>query len=263
MKMTDKMSKGIKMKKEALILALLLPVLPLTAQPQRLTLDDCREMALKADKDLQQARTRIEMAGYDRKIALANYFPTVSATGAYLYNNRDIALVDEFQSSMLQSAGSIMQGVMEGAAASMEEQLSGAMSQAMTGTMTQLMTAIQTNPALAQEYMSSPMWQTVLGMLQKMDPSSLVQLQLPDISEPVNAIGADIDKALHPDLHNIWMGAVTVQQPVFVGGKILYSNKMAAWGAGRPGRGAGLLADCLHRRKETPLGILCGPSPHA
>ena len=230
MKMTDKMSKGIKMKKEALILALLLPVLPLTAQPQRLTLDDCREMALQAAKELQQARTRIEMAGYDRKIALANYFPTVSATGAYLYNNRDIALVDEFQSSMLQSAGSIMQGVMEGAAASMEEQISGAMSQAMTGTMTQLMTAIQTNPALAQEYMSSPMWQTVLGMLQKMDPSSLVQLQLPDISEPVNAIGADIDKALHPDLHNVWMGVVTVQQPVFVGGKILYSNKMAALG---------------------------------
>ena len=230
MKMTVIMSKGTKMKKEALILALLLPVLPLTAQPQRLTLDDCREMALKADKDLQQARTRIEMAGYDRKIALANYFPTVSAKGAYLYNNRDIALVDEYQSSMLQSAGSIMQGVMEGAAASMEEQISGAMSQAMTGTMTQLMTAIQTNPALAQEYMSSPMWQTVLGMLQKMDPSSLIQLQLPDISEPVNAIGADIDKALHPDLHNIWMGAVTVQQPVFVGGKILYSNKMAALG---------------------------------
>ncbi len=230
MNMTVKMSKGTKMKKESLILALLLPVLPVTAQPQRLTLDDCREMALEADKDLQQARTRIEMAGYDRKIALANYFPTVSATGAYLYNNRDIALVDEFQSSMLQSAGSVMQGVMEGAAASMEEQISGAMSQAMTGTMTQLMTAIQTNPALAQEYMSSPMWQTVLGMLQKMDPSSLVQLQLPDISEPVNAIGADIDKALHPDLHNIWMGAVTVQQPVFAGGKILYSNKMAALG---------------------------------
>ena len=230
MKMTVKMSKGTKMKKESLILALLLPVLPVTAQPQRLTLDDCREMALEVDKDLQQARTRIEMAGYDRKIALANYFPTVSATGAYLYNNRDIALVDEFQSSMLQSAGSVMQGVMEGAAASMEEQISGAMSQAMTGTMTQLMTAIQTNPALAQEYMSSPMWQTVLGMLQKMDPSSLVQLQLPDISEPVNAIGADIDKALHPDLHNIWMGAVTVQQPVFAGGKILYSNKMAALG---------------------------------
>ena len=230
MKMSDIMSKGTKMKKAVLVLALFLPVLPLTAQPQRLTLDDCREMALEADKDLQQARTRIDMAGYDRKIALANYFPTVSATGAYLYNNRDIALVDAYQSSMLQSAGSIMQGVIEGAAASATEQISGAMSQAMTGTMTQLMTAIQTNPALAQEYLSSPMWQTVLGMLQKMDPSSLGQLQLPDIAKPVNAIGADIDKALHPDLHNIWMGGVTVQQPVFVGGKILYSNKMATLG---------------------------------
>ena len=230
MKMSDIMSKGTKMKKAVLVLALFLPVLPLTAQPQRLTLDDCREMALEADKDLQQARTRIDMAGYDRKIALANYFPTVSATGAYLYNNRDIALVDAYQSSMLQSAGSIMQGVIEGAAASATEQISGAMSQAMTGTMTQLMTAIQTNPALAQEYLSSPMWQTVLGMLQKMDPSSLGQLQLPDIAEPVNAIGADIDKALHPDLHNIWLGGVTVQQPVFVGGKILYSNKMATLG---------------------------------
>ena len=227
-KKTDNMSKGTKMKRESLLLALLLTALPLTAQPQRLTLDDCREMALEADKDLQQARTRIEMAGYDRKIARANYFPNVSATGAYLYNNRDIALIDDVQSSMLQSAGSIMQGVLAGTAASMQEQLSGAMTQAMTGTMNQLMTAIQTNPALAQEFMSSPMWQTVLGMLQKMDPSGLVQMQLPDISEPVNAIGADIDQALHPDLHNIWVGAVTVQQPIFVGGKILYSNKMAA-----------------------------------
>jgi len=221
------MSKGRNKQRLAILAAGLLTLVPAAAQ-QRLTLDDCREMALQASKDLEQARTQVEMAGYDRKIALANYFPNVSATGAYMYNNRDIALVDEFQSSMLQSAGSLMQGVMEGAAASMQEQVSGAMSQAMTGTMTRLMTAIQSNPALAQEYMSSPMWQTVLGMLQNMDPSSLMQLQLPDISEPVNAIGADIDKALHPDLHNIWLGVVSVQQPVFVGGKIVYSNKMAA-----------------------------------
>ena len=221
------MSKGRNKQRLAILAAGLLTLMPAAAQ-QRLTLDDCREMALQASKDLEQARTQVEMAGYDRKIALANYFPNVSATGAYMYNNRDIALVDEFQSSMLQSAGSLMQGVMEGAAASMQEQVSGAMSQAMTGTMTRLMTAIQSNPALAQEYMSSPMWQTVLGMLQNMDPSSLMQLQLPDISEPVNAIGADIDKALHPDLHNIWLGVVSVQQPVFVGGKIVYSNKMAA-----------------------------------
>jgi len=217
------MSKGVNMRRTSLFLALLLPVFPMAAQPQRLTLDDCREMAVRADKDLDQARTQIEMAGYDRKIARANYFPTVSATGAYMYNDRDIALISDSQSAMLTNAGTLMQGQLESAAGAVGQQLSGAMTQSMT----QLMTAIQTNPALAQEYMSSPMWQTVLGMLQQMDPSSLMG-PLPDIADPVNAIGAEIDRALHPDLHNVWAGAVSVQQPVFVGGKIFYSNKMAA-----------------------------------
>ena len=186
------------MKRTSLLLALLLPVLPIAAQPQRLTLDDCREMAVRADKDLDQARTRIEMAGYDRKIALANYFPNISATGAYMYNDRDIALISEEQSALLTGAGTLMQAQLEGAVGAAGQQLSGAMNQAMT----QLMTAIQTNPALAQEYMTSPMWQTVLGMLQKVDPSALMG-NLPNIADPVNAIGADIDKALHPDLHNV------------------------------------------------------------
>ena len=135
------------MKRTSLLLALLLPVLPIAAQPQRLTLDDCREMAVRADKDLDQARTRIEMAGYDRKIALANYFPNISATGAYMYNDRDIALISEEQSALLTGAGTLMQAQLEGAVGAAGQQLSGAMNQAMT----QLMTAIQTNPALAQD----------------------------------------------------------------------------------------------------------------
>ena len=37
-----------------------------------LSLEECREMAVKSDKELEQARTKMEMAGYDRKIARAN-----------------------------------------------------------------------------------------------------------------------------------------------------------------------------------------------
>ena len=190
---------------------------------QALTLTDCQQMAIRQSKDLEQARVQIQMAAYDRKIALANYFPSVSATGAYMYNSRDIALIGADQSALLQNAGTLIQGQMDAAMAGATQQLSAAMTQKMT----QLMTAIQTNPALAAEYMGSPMWQTILKMLQGVDPSSLAGL-MPNIADPVNAIGADIDKALHPDLHNIWVGAVTVQQPVFVGGKIVYSNQMAA-----------------------------------
>ena len=216
------------MKKFTLLLTLAIATLSASAQEvsyngQPLTLEDCRQMAVQQSKELAEARTKEEMAAYDRKIAIANYFPSVSATGAYLYNNRDIALVSDAQSAILQNAGTLVQTQLDAAMANATQQLGTAM----TAKMTELMTAIRTNPALAAEYMGSPMWQTVLGMLQQTDPSALTGLT-PNVADPINAIGSDIDKALHPDLHNIWVGAVTVKQPVFVGGKIIYSNQMAS-----------------------------------
>ena len=134
------------------------------------------------------------MAGYDRKIAMANYFPKISATGAYVYNNRDVALLNEDQSNRLRNAGTNVQNAfwdyLQGGADNIQGDLTREVA-------TRLLEALRANP------------------------------NLPDIATPINAIGQDIDNALHPNLHNIWVGAVTVQQPVFVGGKIIYSNQMA------------------------------------
>ena len=49
------------------------------ALPSALSLDDCRQMAISSNKKLDQQRAKLEMAGYDRKIAAANYFPKISA----------------------------------------------------------------------------------------------------------------------------------------------------------------------------------------
>ena len=171
------------MKKHILVILLGLVAGAASAQ-ETLTLADCRDMAVRQSQDLEQARIKMEMAGYDRKIARANYFPKVSATGAYLYNDRDIALVNSDQSFMLQNAGTMAQS--------------------------------QLNAALAKAAAQ-------FGI----DPSSLAGL-VPNVATPINVIGKDIDNSMHPDLHNIWVGAVTVQQPVFVGGKIIYSNQMAS-----------------------------------
>ena len=210
--------KGIMMTMPALV-CLLMPLG--AAAQQTLTLEDCHRMAVENSKTLSQARTQVEMAGYDHKIALANYFPNLSVSGTYQYNNRDLALVSDAQSAALTSMGSTAQAALDGAFAAAGAQL-GAAAQ---GAMTQLQTAIATNPALAAEYMGSPMWQTVLGMLQQLD---LGGLAVPGIADPINAIGAQIDDALHLDVHNIYAGVVSVQQPVFMGGKIVYSNQMAA-----------------------------------
>ena len=79
---------------------ILIPILLLLAQygadaQQVLTLEDCRQMAVQGNKNLDQARQKVKMAEYDRKIAAANYFPEIKATGAYLYNNKNLVLIDD------------------------------------------------------------------------------------------------------------------------------------------------------------------------
>ena len=165
-------------------------VAPVKAQSRTLTLEDCREMAVASSKTLDQARTQVEMASYDRKIALANYFPEISATGAYLYNNRDIALISEDGSARLRGMGTLLQDAI---------------------------------------------WQTAEESVGVIGQAFLEELRasgrLPEIAGPVNAIGEEIDASLHPDIHNLLGGTITVKQPVFVGGKIIYSNQMAAYAA--------------------------------
>ncbi|MDE5703674.1 MAG: TolC family protein, partial [Bacteroidales bacterium] len=70
---------------------------------QRLTLEDCRRMAIDSSRELSQTAMEIQMASYDRGIARANYFPQVSAKAAYLYNNHDINLIGDEASQLLQN----------------------------------------------------------------------------------------------------------------------------------------------------------------
>ena len=160
-----------------------------------ISLEECRQMALRQSKELDQARIKEEMAGYDRKIAMANYFPKISATGGYLYNNRDVKLISDEQSERLRNAGTTLDNdIWNGLSMRVDKMESGRMKE---------------------------LGHSVLDMFRN-SPDKI------DIASPINAIGEEIDAILHPDLHNILAGAITVEQPVFVGGKIIYSNQMAA-----------------------------------
>ena len=160
-----------------------------------ISLEKCRQMAIRQSKELDQARIKEEMAGYDRKLAMANYFPKISATGAYLYNNRDVKLISDEQSERLRNAGTTLDNdVWDAMSMRVDKMESGRMKE---------------------------LGHSLLDMFRN-SPDKI------DIASPINAIGEEIDASLHPDLHNIWAGAVTVEQPVFVGGKIIYSNQMAS-----------------------------------
>jgi outer membrane protein TolC len=160
-----------------------------------ISLEKCRQMAIRQSKELDQARITEEMAGYDRKIAMANYFPKISATGAYLYNNRDVKLISDEQSERLRNAGTTLDN--------------------------DIWDAMSTRVDKMESERMKEIGHSLLDMFRN-SPDRI------DIATPINAIGEEIDASLHPDLHNIWAGAVTVEQPIFVGGKIMYSNQMAA-----------------------------------
>ena len=79
-----------------IILTAMLSILPWTAGYARvLTLQQCRDSALANSIDMKMAEQKITIAGYDRKIALANYFPNISANATYQFNSRNLILLDK------------------------------------------------------------------------------------------------------------------------------------------------------------------------
>lgn len=65
----------------------------LTAMSQ-VTLDSCRHMALRNNKQMNIEQIKIEQAGYQRKEAEAAYKPSIDFAGTYLHTGRNISLID-------------------------------------------------------------------------------------------------------------------------------------------------------------------------
>ena len=59
-----------------------------------LTLEECRELAIQNNKELKISGEKIKMADYEKNVAFTKYFPQLSATGAYMWNQKDINLLD-------------------------------------------------------------------------------------------------------------------------------------------------------------------------
>ena len=61
------------------------------------SLDSCRNMAIRNNKEIQQSRARVEGAGYQRKEAKAAYLPSLDLEASYFYNQKNISLLAEDQ----------------------------------------------------------------------------------------------------------------------------------------------------------------------
>ena len=163
----------------------LLLFLPLAADAQRLlTLDSCRAMALRNNKQLGVAKVKQEASTNMRKSARTQYLPKVNAVGGYMWMNKEISILNDDQKVALSNLGTSATSKLQDALAPL----------------------VSTLPAETQAKIAGDMGQFA-GVL--------------------NQVGTGIVDGFRTDTRNMFAGAVTVTQPVFMGGAIVAANKMA------------------------------------
>ena len=154
---------------------------PSVAGTQRLlTLDSCRAMALRNNKQMGVAKVKQEVNANLRKSARTQYLPKVNAVGGYMWMSREISLLSDDQKEALNNLGTIATSKLQNAPEPVTSQLPAATA----GDMGQFAGAL-------------------------------------------NQVGASLVEGFRTDTRNMFAGAVTVTQPVFMGGALVAANKIA------------------------------------
>ena len=156
------------------IVFIALCAIAMASSAQVVTLDSCRHMALRNNKEIQQASMGIEKASYQRKEAAAAYLPQFDLTAGYIYNSRKVSLIKEDQ----------------------------------------LLPTKSFNPQTGQYD---------FNLL--IDPSTGYPIQVDGQYVPTTV--ALLPKSgMTYNIHNLMGGALTVTQPIYMGGKITAMNQI-------------------------------------
>ncbi|MDO4164097.1 MAG: TolC family protein [Bacteroides sp.] len=166
-------------------------VFPTFAQDP-LSLDSCRSLAIANNKELLISQEKINAARYQKKAAFTNYLPNISASGGYMRNQKEFSLLSDAHKATLSSVGT---------------QVSTAMQSSIQGILTQY-------PTLVQDAQLMTLMQV---------------LSSTDIATPLNSLGSSLVDAFRTDTRNIYAGALTLTQPLYMGGKIRAYNKITKY----------------------------------
>ena len=167
---------------------------PSTAQTV-LTLEECRSMALENNSQSKIAQEKVTAAQYDSKAAFANYLPKVSASAMYLHNSENLSLISDDQRSSLSGMGTKVNGAV---------------------------TSLTGDPAFLKLCMTDASIGKLATYLNTKFGSS-------DIEGALNQIGRELSDDLTLDIQNVYVGAISVEEPIYVGGKIRAYNKVTAY----------------------------------
>ena len=146
---------------------------------QLLTLDSCRNMALRNNKAIQMAEESITGASYQRKSAFAAYLPGIDFSATYMYNQHKIALLGEDAKLPTMTFDPTTQSYKYN---------------------------ILTNPQTGEPILNP-------------STGSVIPTEVAVIPK----------EAMTYDIHNVVAGAITLVQPIYMGGQIRAMNEITKY----------------------------------
>ena len=148
-----------------------------------LNLDSCRALALANNKELRIAQEKINAAHYQQKAAFTNYLPKIDVTGSYMRTQKEISLLSNDQKQVIGNMGTSVGNELQ-----------------------------HLGQELQQIAMQHP------ELLPLLTPLSNAMGKIPGA---LNNAGQSIIDAFRTDTRNLYVGAATLTQPIFMGGKIV------------------------------------------
>ena len=176
---------------------------PLAAQ-RMLSLDSCRQMALRNNKQLSVSKVKQDVAANLRKSARTKYLPHVSALGTYQYTSEPISLLSDAQKEAFPNLGTSLVTGLQSKMPGIESALS------------------QMGTAFVKLGVPAADVQQMMGGMQTSMQESMAGMQ-----SSLNAVGQQIVDAFDTDTRHLFAGSVLLTQPIFMGGAIIAMNKMA------------------------------------
>ncbi|MDY5947465.1 MAG: TolC family protein [Prevotella sp.] len=182
------------MKKTLVMFLLVACGAPAMAQ-QLLSLDSCRAMAIRNNKQMGITQQKKVMAHYTTKAARTQYLPKLNVVGGYMFTSREISLLSKEQKTTLSNIGTALSG-------SIGEDISSVIA------------------AMTRDGVFTPSQAEHIG--------AVLGNMGTNVGGAINGVGQNVVNAFHTDTRNMFMASAVVTQPIYMGGAISAANKMAS-----------------------------------
>lgn len=219
--------------KKTLVLAMavaLMGVLPVAGQT--LSLDSCRALAIRNNKELQMSSLKQEAAHWQRKSALTNYYPRVTAVGTYQWTSREVSLLNKDQKQKLSHLGTNMATAINGEVqqgyADLQQRWAAALQSPEFAQLMQnpeMQAFLAQNPQIAQMLSNPAMMQQAMGPYLE-QASTAFNAMLTSMASTLDGAGQSVVDAFRTDTRNMAGAAIMLTQPLYMGGKIRAYDKI-------------------------------------